>query len=238
MRITSALAVAGGMAIALGVTALPADATGYRYWSYYHQTADGWEYSQVRMDGHVPEDGAVEGWRFVTAEFGDETRTPRFDITFDDACGSTEPVEGKKRVALAIDYGRPADAPDGAQPPDVWWGCAVVDRDATTAMALSSVAELRLDDGRMCGLNGYPPSGCNEAVDPLPEVAAQADDVIAIPAATEPSDAGATDSGTDDAGAAGDAASGPGAAVWLGIAVALAAVVAVRIVVSRSRRRP
>nr|WP_246211217.1 SCO2322 family protein [Phytoactinopolyspora alkaliphila] len=229
-------------------TALSADATGYRYWSYYHQTAGEWEYSQVRMDSHVPVDGALEAWRFVTAEFGDTSREPRVDISFADVCDGTGSADGEKRIALVIDYGRAADIAGDDEPPQLRAACAVVDEDATTAMALSSVADLRIDDTRLCAIDDHPAEGCNEAVDPLPDTAAEPDDTVqltevaGLAGAESQRDSGSGDPAEGEGEAEADdrpAATSDGGAdigAWGGAAVVAVVVAGVAVAVRRARR--
>ena len=60
----------------------------------------------------IPADGAVSGWRFEIAGESGAARPPRIAPDFAAICGSTAAVAGSKRVALVIDYGVPADAPE------------------------------------------------------------------------------------------------------------------------------
>lgn len=69
-------------------------------------------------------------------------------------------------MALVIDPGTAADAPDGEKPPAPRTACAQVAPDASSAEALASVAKpLRYDSSAMlCAISGYPKSGCGEQV--------------------------------------------------------------------------
>ena len=85
--------------------------------------------------------------------------------SFQQICGSTEPVEGKKRVGLVIDFGTDADAPSGQTPPNGPVArCVVAPTTANGYEILASVTSLRVDAGMICGVAGYPTSGCGEAV--------------------------------------------------------------------------
>jgi LPXTG-motif cell wall-anchored protein len=91
--------------------------------------------------------------------------TPRLSSSFQQICGSTEPVEGKKRVGLVIDFGTAADAPAGQTPPNGPVArCVVAPTTANGYEILASVTSLRVEAGMICGLAGYPTSGCGEAV--------------------------------------------------------------------------
>jgi hypothetical protein len=69
-------------------------------------------------------------------------------------------------VGVVIDYGTAEDAPDGDTPPAARGACAVVPAEATGADALAAVAEVRVGDGGfVCGIDGYPTSGCGDQVD-------------------------------------------------------------------------
>jgi hypothetical protein len=135
----------------------------YRYWTYWVVDQGQWSFSQVAPAGTLPPDGAVQGWRFaVTTLAGSSSSAPRTDPTaaFERACaGITAPV-GSKRIAVVIDPGEVGSAPQGESPPPPRAACAVVDGDATGAKALSSIADLRVEDGLVCSIDGYPAREC------------------------------------------------------------------------------
>jgi LPXTG-motif cell wall-anchored protein len=153
--------------LALVAVAAPAQAQSFRYWGYY--TADGaggeWGFAQTGPAEGLPADGSVEGWRFaVTGEAS--TRVPRAEADFAQLCGSTAPQDGSKRVGVVIDYGTAQDAPEGDEVPAARGACALVPTNATGSDVLAAVAELRLEDGGfICGIDGYPSSGCGDEVD-------------------------------------------------------------------------
>ena len=92
--------------------------------------------------------------------------------------------------AVLVDFGSSADAPNGSTPPASLASCASVDADATSMRALSSAFDLRIEDGLVCGIDGYPATGCAEIVDTAqmamqaaaPESAVEdgADDVLGL----------------------------------------------------------
>ncbi len=204
--------VLSSLLLAAGATAFlaaPAHAEdGYRYWMYFHLSDGAWTFAETGPADQVPEDGDVEGFRFgvSTAAAGVEPRADLAEVDFDAVCAGSEAGEGQKRVALLLDYGDlDADAPEprGA--------CAVVDRDASTQDALQDVAQVRIEGGMTCAVDGYPASGCGEAV-PDADIPADEEPVaFALPASAAADD---TDPATQaaDAGEAGTADEDPAAA--------------------------
>lgn len=167
---TAALAAAG-VAGVLAAPAAPAahaapDDGGYRYWSFWERDGGKWLYATKGPGVSRPPDGSVHGVRFaVSAESGDGAR-PRGKAEFAEICDGGDPGGDRKRIALVIDFGTAAHAPDGERPPRARTECAVVPGDATLGDALAAVAEpLRFSgDGLMCAIGGYPESGCAEQV--------------------------------------------------------------------------
>ncbi|MEV6688600.1 SCO2322 family protein [Streptomyces sp. NPDC051130] len=166
MRRLPAFAVALGVLLTL-LAASPALASSYRYWSFWDGGAKGpWAYA-TQGTAARPADGTVEGFRFaVSKDAGDQASRPRVDADFAAVCAGTPAVDGKKRVALVIDFGLPQDSPSGETPPQAGprTACAQVAPDATTAEALASVAKpLRYNSAALlCAISGYPGQGCGE----------------------------------------------------------------------------
>ena len=167
------------------LTLAPAHAAAYRYWGFYQLTDGAWTYAQKGPDQTVPKDGsrrrlALRRRRRVS------TRYPRAVLTFDQVCGSTPAEAGKKRVGLVVDFGRPADAADGATPPEPKALCAVVATDATSSAVLATAGDVRTEKGLVCGVAGYPTSDCGGAVKEVSPEAKAADQpvTVAAPAAT------------------------------------------------------
>jgi hypothetical protein len=138
-------------------------ATGYTFWAYYHLDDGRWTASTKGADGVVPADGAVEGFRYATTT-GTPDRPPRATPGFADICAGTDAPQGQKRVGIVLDYGTTQDSPDDATPPRAEAACAVVPADASTQQALESVRPLRIEDGLICAVGGFPASGCAEEV--------------------------------------------------------------------------
>ncbi|MFF4327286.1 SCO2322 family protein [Streptomyces sp. NPDC001591] len=215
-----------GVLAALGLlltlfAASPALAASYRYWSFWQSGAGGtWEYATEGPSTARPADGATLGFRFaVSKDAGAEASRPRTGPGFEAVCGGTAAAEGRKRVALVLDFGEPGDTPAGETPPQdsPRTACAQLPPDATAAEALASVAKpLRYNGAALlCAISGYPKSGCGEPIaDPAP---------------------GPTASGPASTPAASGGGSGPSAGVAAG-AAAVAALAAAAVWQSRRRR--
>ncbi|MFF5160005.1 SCO2322 family protein [Streptomyces sp. NPDC000348] len=143
-----------------------AQAAGYRYWSFWEQDGTAWTYADQGPSLARPADGDVHGFRFSVSEDSADAAKPRGTADFGTICAKTPAADGRKRVALVIDFGTPADAPSGETPPSGRTACARVAEDATTAEALASVAKpLRYDtNALLCAIAGYPEKGCGEQV--------------------------------------------------------------------------
>jgi hypothetical protein len=140
----------------------PADATSYRFWSYWTGGSD-WTFSSEGA-ARRPPDGSVDGWRFAISPASSSTIPPRQSPSFHKLCGSTPAQDGDKRVGLVVDFGTSADAPEGESPPSMIATCAVVPDDANGYEVLMTVAQLRTDSGLICGINGYPANECGVPV--------------------------------------------------------------------------
>ncbi|MFE9607574.1 SCO2322 family protein [Streptomyces sp. NPDC006012] len=143
-----------------------AQAAGYRYWSFWDRTGDRWTYATEGPSLARPADGAVQGFRFAVSEDSADATYPRGTTRFAEICAHTPARDGRKRVALVIDFGTAADAPAAEAPPTARTACAVLAPDATTAEALAAVAgPLRYDSNALlCAIAGYPKKGCGEQV--------------------------------------------------------------------------
>ncbi|MCF3104467.1 hypothetical protein IPZ58_23145 [Streptomyces roseoverticillatus] len=170
----------GGMrggAVAAPVTALaalllallgtaPAQAAGYRYWSFWQAPGGQWAYATQGPGTARPGDGDVIGFRFAVSADSSDAAKPRGAAGFGPVCDGTPAKDGAKRVAVVLDFGTPADAPDGETPPAARSACAQVGEDATAGEALAAVAKpLRYDSSALlCAIAGYPRTGCGEQV--------------------------------------------------------------------------
>ncbi|MFF8229814.1 SCO2322 family protein [Streptomyces caelestis] len=143
-----------------------AQAAGYRYWSFWDRDGDDWVYATQGPSTVRPSDGDVQGFRFAVSEDSAVAARPRGTADFKTICAKTPAQDGKKRVALLIDFGTTTDAPSVETPPAPRTACAQVSPDATTADALATVAKpLRYDtNALLCAISGYPEKGCGEQV--------------------------------------------------------------------------
>ncbi|WP_425505665.1 SCO2322 family protein [Streptomyces typhae] len=149
------------------VTAGAAQATEYRYWSFWQQDKGGaWVYATQGPSVARPDDGDVEGFRFAVSADSRSAVRPRGAADFDTICADTPARGGSKRIAVVVDFGTPGDAPGGETPPKTRTACARVGSDATTADALAAVAKpLRYNSSALlCAISGYPKNGCGEPV--------------------------------------------------------------------------
>ncbi|TRV82015.1 hypothetical protein FKN01_01675 [Streptomyces sp. 130] len=222
----AALLAVGAVLAVLG--AGTAQAAGYRYWSFWEGSANGWSYATQGPSLVRPEDGSVQGFRFSVSADSQDASKPRRAPDFAKICADTPAKDGSKRVAVVIDPGTAADAPDGETPPAPRTACARVAEDASGAEALAAVAEpLRYDASAMlCAISGYPATGCGEQV------------------SGDGGGNGEGDGGTEGGGAAptpasaassgGHADGGPSAGVLVGIGAVLLLGVAA---VAQARRR-
>lgn len=149
--------------------AAPAHADGYRYWSFWQrgaQAAD-WAYATQGPATLRPADGDVVGFRFAVSKDSADAAKPRGEAGFGAVCDRTPAKDGTKRVAVVLDFGTPTDAPAGERPPAGRTACAQVATDASAGEALAAVAKpLRYNSAALlCGISGYPKSGCGEKAD-------------------------------------------------------------------------
>lgn len=164
-RRTIVAAIAAAVAVVAPSALLPAtsQAAAYRYWSYWLGTDSGWSFANVGPSFRVPADGTLEGWRFSVSGI-EGNHAPSFAADFDAVCAETAAVEGRKRVAVVVDPGVVADAPDGEQPPGAWAMCVVADARATGYDVLRAAATVRAERGLICGIGGYPARGCADVI--------------------------------------------------------------------------
>lgn len=218
-RTAALLVVLGAVPVVLGTGT--AQAAGYRYWSFWEGSGNGWAYATQGPSLVRPDDGAVQGFRFSVSADSQDAAKPRRSPGFAKICADTPAKGGTKRVALVIDSGTKADAPGGQTPPALRTECAQVPKDASSADALASVAKpLRYgSDALLCAISGYPASGCGEQVSGNGEGGGDASGkATATDSASAPASASDGDSGSDDGGPSAGVLVGVGAVLLLGIA--------------------
>ncbi|MGW6689213.1 SCO2322 family protein [Streptomyces sp. NPDC054961] len=151
------------------LAASPALASTYRYWSFWDGSGGQWTYATQGPSSLRPADGSVQGFHFVVSkDAADQAAPPRSGADFAAVCSATPVVDGKKRIAVVIDFGTRSDAAAGDTPPQEAprTACAQVGPDATAAEALAEVAKpLRYNSAALlCSVSGYPGQGCGEPV--------------------------------------------------------------------------
>lgn len=207
-----------------------AHAAAYRFWGYYQWKSSAWAIANVGPSAVTPKDGAVEGWRLAVSGEKSPPRVPRAAGDFTQICGATDPVTGKKRIAVVIDYGIAGEADDQKPPPAARGACAVVDTKASSAQVLAAVASVRESKSLICAIDSFPATGCGDPVAKAPDVASPEPTVsLVLPVAATPADKPTKRSTPSDvsdtpAAAADDSAGFP---VWqvVGAAVVVALVV-------------
>ncbi len=160
------LLLAGFVSVGTASSAQAADV--YRYWGYYTVTDGAFVAQETGPSGATPNDGDIEGYRYAAPADFKNPNLPRADlgvVTFDAVCGDKTASAGDKRVAVLLDYGVEADAADGETPPDPEALCAVVPEKFNGLQTLQSVApDLRTQKSSfgplLCGISGYPATGC------------------------------------------------------------------------------
>ncbi len=208
------------VAVLLGPPA-SASAANYRYWGYWQLRDGAWAFSQVGPQLSTPADGSVEGWRFAVDD-GSGNRTPRAVPTFSQLCGTASAAAGQKRVGVLVDFGRDVDAEGTAAVPGLLATCAVVPSAATGAEVLAAVATVRSENELVCGVQGYPATGCGGEVATLSPAQQAADTPVALPTAGATSAPAAASSGSVSPAVA--------------VAVAVAVLVALLLLAARRRR--
>jgi len=166
--IVAALAAAVAVVVPSAVLPAASQAAAYRYWTYWLGTDAGWSFANVGPAFRSPADGTLEGWRFSVSGV-EGNHAPSFATDFDAVCGDTAPEDGRKRVAVVVDPGLPADAPEGEQPPGAWAMCVIAEPRATGYDVLRAAATVRAERGLVCAIGGYPSRGCADVIaDPTP----------------------------------------------------------------------
>jgi hypothetical protein len=158
------------------LTAGPAQATSYRYWSYWHGTSGSWQFAGTGPSGYGVKDGSVEGWRFAVSNGTGAAPRPRYsaDSAFNNVCGKVTQPADSIRVALIMDFGTAADAHPGDSLPgnSLYGKCVVLPASGargTSVLNAYGMAVTMDPSGLICAFNGYPSVGCGEVVaDPTP----------------------------------------------------------------------
>lgn len=207
--------------LALVVLATPAHGAAYRYWSYWQGESGTWVAAQTGAGDHTLVDQDVQGWRFgITTDA--PAQTPDNEPTFTALCpglAQAGATDGQVRVAVVVDSGFAAEAPEGQTPPEDIITCTTLPEGSTGNQALAAAGTITDSNGIICAINGYPADECGPEI---PEAQAQA---AAAAAATEqPNPAVISAGDTDDTvGQADDPGAGESTNGWLIALIALLA---------------
>ncbi len=134
----------------------------YVFWSEWSTTGSGaWKYSQTGAQSVTPANGTAVGYRWGVGSSATISEPPRVEGSFSAICGTNPAPSGQKKVAVVIDFGTASEAPQGTTPPQMQSQCATVPTSSSALQTLTSVTSVRQDpNGLVCGIGGYPPSGC------------------------------------------------------------------------------
>jgi hypothetical protein len=202
-RILALLAVLGFAAVLIGSSAGTAHAAdGFKYWNYFHVKGGKYVFATTGPSGFKPADGTVEAYRYglSSTAAGLPPRAAATKYTVDDLCGDTKAKSGQKRVGVLIDYGTAKDAAKGEQPPKPTGECAVVPTDANGQQVLDKVADLRVENQLVCGIDGYPVKGCSVTVKNPAPTTADKNVAFTLPSAAKSGNSQATTQAQDDGG--------------------------------------
>jgi hypothetical protein len=205
-RAAALLAALAAALLATLTMASPAHATAFRFWSYWQGATGQWVAAQTGPGDHTIVDEDVQGWRFaISTEAVDQApdNAPDFATLCPDLAATAAPA-GQLRVAVVIDSGFVADAPDGQAPPADAISCVTVPEGSTGNQALAAAAEVTGEGGLVCGINGYPTDECGAEVSDADAQAAAAAAASEEPNPAVPTGAeeqGTTDSTTSDSSA-------------------------------------
>jgi hypothetical protein len=151
----------------------------FRYWSYWWGGADGtWSYAQTGPVDRPVTDGDVEGWLFLTSAEAVPSQQPGLAPDFAALCPDGEPIPGQVRVGVVIDFGTERDVPAGDAIPEgenPQGQCITVPQGSTAEDVLGAAADVRSEQGAVCGIAGYPATGCFEVVSAEEAAVAAAD---------------------------------------------------------------
>lgn len=168
--------------------------SGYRYWSFWVSDGANWRFATQGPATTRTQNGDVFGWRFaITTASGTDDAQPTATPTeaFAAACAGVTTAAGEHLIAIVLDYGTADTAPEGEVPPPLRTECVVAADGSTAAQSLSSIATLRIDQGFVCGVDGFPAAECAPAVDlPAPVPAPDDADVSSSPEAAVQVDSG------------------------------------------------
>ncbi len=170
---------------------------GYEYWNYFHAQDGAWQFSDKGPAQVKPEDGSVEGFRYgvSTVSQGIEPRADLAEVDFDAVCEGVKAGDGEKQVAVLLDFGT---VTGHGTPPAARGECAVVADNATAQVVLDEVADVRVEGGMTCGIDGYPATGCGEPVKDATVATDEQPVAFDLPSDSADTDAASSESADED----------------------------------------
>ncbi len=141
--------------------------TTYRYWSYWIVDAGAspeWGYASEGAGTRVPADGSVEGWRFGLAGQVSDIK-PSVEPDFESICAGTERQDDTKRVGIVIDPEPSTSRPTANNPAHSWPPASSSMNPRPDLAIAQAVADVRVESGFVCGIDGYPASECAPLVE-------------------------------------------------------------------------
>jgi hypothetical protein len=141
---------------------------GYRYWTFWISEGENWRFATEGPATTRTNEADVFGWRFaITTATATKDAQPSIAApdAFAEACADMSAPLGEHRIAIVIDNGSADQAPDGEAPPENRIECVIAADGSTAAQSLSAIANLRVDQGFVCAVDGYPESECAPAVE-------------------------------------------------------------------------
>jgi hypothetical protein len=163
-------------ALATVALAAPAHAAAFRYWSYWQGATGTWVAAPTGPGDYTLVDSDVQGWRFTITTDTPST-PPDNPPVFADLCpdlAAAGATAGQVRVAVVIDAGYTADAPEGQTPPGDVVSCVTVPEGSTGNQALAAAGAVTDENGLVCSINGYPEGECGSEVSDADAAAAAA----------------------------------------------------------------
>lgn len=146
----------------IAIPTASAASKGYRYWGYFQAAPNTTQWVAAMTGPTVDiEDGAVEGWNFVFSSDDIPSVAPSVKPNFESICAKTEPVSGKKRIGIVINFGSKAYAPKGEKVQKTITRCVTTAVESQGIDVLGQVVKVRAgSSGLICGFNGYPKKEC------------------------------------------------------------------------------
>lgn len=165
------MVIAPAPAPATAATSTPAVATpksdqAYVFWAFFTANSnEDWQPSVKGPAAVKPADHTFVGYRWGTGQ----GELPRATTDFDKVCAKTTAGANQKLIGVAIDPG----SPKPGNPSDIVTTCVAADQNANALQILQTAGQVRLgpDNVMVCGINGFPATGCSYPASENPALA-------------------------------------------------------------------